>query len=365
MTSNFQFKIQNGHQFSCLLYALQVAAHQNEARGEKRKTEEDHEPTHFDIFKRRTGPGSTIYDLTLDEDQLFSSLLVAVTSHSICPEMTMSRYRVNELSPRNYYIKRAPMSVLLSSLDSVQKIVDEHNLETRIRLCDRSSVGLTVYKSLPYISFQYNSGKNNNPFYFNVKREEFRALMDVLQKLRAERDDKLKPLKESLDDKRQTPSLHQATVHDVQYRHPYGDDIKSEVFFNLEEGIKGITDEGYSIVGSKRRKVEMPTLSAIALMLASILLRCKKDGLIETLDHVVLARYLEAYFSSISPNPYLSSELLTVSKFALESQRESLTLFLLQVPLSAPSYPMLIPKYHSTTCLMCHQDGLANSECLL
>lgn len=212
------------------------------------------------------------------------------------------------------------MSVLLSSIGAIEDLVKNHDLETRVRLCERSSIGLIVYNSIPYVSLQYETGKGKNPFYFNIKQQEFIAFIDILKQVKMERDRKLKSLKESLDDRKSAPAPHQTTVYEVHFKHPDSEEQQSQIFFNLEEGIQEITNDGFSIVASERRRVEIPSLPSIALMFATLLKRCKRDGLVETLDHVTLAKYVESYFSMITPNPYVSSEILTVSKIVLASQ---------------------------------------------
>lgn len=289
--------------------------------GQKRKAEDDREPSHYEIFKRKAGPGSVIFDLTLPEDEIFSSLLVGVTPNSICPQLTLTRYRMNELSPRNFYLRKSQLSVLLSKMEQMDQLIKDHDLEKRIPLCDRSSIGLTVYHSIPYISLQYETGKGKSPFFFNIKQQEWVQLSSILKQIREERDARLRAVRESLDTAKPSAAPNQVTVYEVSYAEPETNQTGLQAFFNLEEGVRSLTDEGYSIIGTERRKVDLPSLSAVALMFASLLLRCKRDGLIENLDHVTLSRYVEAYFATISASPYVSSEILTACKFALETQR--------------------------------------------
>lgn len=258
--------------------------------------------------------------MTIDEDQIFSTLLFSVTSKSIAPEAQFSRYRLNELSPRSYFLKKSAFSSLLTKLEELQELIDNNDLEKRIQLCEKSSVGLTVYHSLQYISFQFRTSKN--PFFFNLKKQEWMTLHPILVKIRRDRDEKLKILRAHMDHSKPVQSAPQTTIYEIFYKYPDSDEEHSQIYFDLEEGISETTDDGCIVTSTQRRKVDIPSLATVTVMFATILHKAKKAGHIkDELDPVMLAKHIEIFYDTICVNPHISSELLTASRFSLESLR--------------------------------------------
>lgn len=292
--------------------------------GLKRKISDvNAEPSPYDIVKKKSNPGSIIHELTNPDDSIFGCLLVSVSSpHGVAPECVITRFRVSDVKARSFYLRRSSFSALLAALERIQTMIAENDLETRIKLCDRTSLTLTVYHGLVYVSFQYDTGKTTkSPYYTNLSLEEYSRFHQILKEVRAERDKKLQLLKSTMMDDSEKKTLPQITLHDITYIDPETNSERCETFFNLEGGIKILTEQEKKIVGTTRRRVDLPSVASVALMFASILLRCKRDGLLVNLDHVILSRHLEEFYSKIGVSPALGNELLSLSKWALDSQR--------------------------------------------
>lgn len=200
-------------------------------------------------------------------------------------------------------------------------MIQENDLEEKIKLCERTSISLTVYHGLVYLSLQFLTQNGKSPYYTNLNLSEYSRLHQILKNVRTERDKRLQLVKSSMLEDSEKKTLPQITLHDITYVDSESGEERCETFFNLEDGIKHLTEKDMKIVATSRRKVDFPSLASVALMFATILLRCKKDGLMRELDHIILAKHLEDFYSKIGVSPAVGNELLSMSKWALDSQK--------------------------------------------
>ena len=166
---------------------------------------------------------------------------------------------------------------------------------------------------------QYSTQRH--PFYLNLSISEWTKMSQILKDIRSKRDERLAIMKENMmADTKELASLQQITVYDITYLDPASQDEQTKSFFELESAIDELVSDGYKIINSNKRKVALPTLPSVALMFATLLLRCQKDKLIAQVDHMMLAHHIQEFYKQIKISPHLENDILSVSNWALQSQ---------------------------------------------
>mgnify|MGYP001576774943 CR=1 FL=1 len=156
----------------------------------------------------------------------------------------------------------------------------------------------------------------------NLTLSEWSRLSKILKDLREQRDAKLDLMKRNMTESKERHVPQQITVYDITIIDPATDDQETRSFFQLETAIEQLISDGYKIVNSTKRQVTLPTLPSVALMFATLLLRCQKDNLIMPLDNMMLAQHVQAFYKEIKVSPHLENDILSVCSWALQSQQQ-------------------------------------------
>lgn len=280
------------------------------------ETENVVEPSIFKFAKNSGGANSQVFDISCDPS--FGNLVASVTS-GIAPTLHLSRLRQSELRPRTYFFTRTALSTFLSNLEKLDQLIEQLDYQTTIKLTDKNSVGLTLFSNFTYISLTYTTPRGNN-YYFNLNLEEYTKLKTVLMRVREERDLKLDSLKKTMGEKHSN-SPNQTTLFEITYTDDETGTRKVCNSFDLESGVKTITDAGKSVICTSKRRVEIPTLASIATLFTTILSKCEKEGNLNgPLDAMMISRHIELYFKKFVGTPFVNSDILASARYSLDSR---------------------------------------------
>mgnify|MGYP001544939184 CR=1 FL=1 len=260
--------------------------------------------------------GNQIFDLTVDAQ--FSGSLICTISGGLAPQISLSRMKPSE-KVRTFFLSRSGLSTLLSSLEKIEEMINNLDYQTKVKLTDKHDLALTLFNGFQYVCFTYATPRGNQ-YHFNTNLEEYHRLHNVLLGVRQLRDDKMEALKSSLSD-RKLEAPNQTTLHEIHFSNEDGTDKDIVTHFDLEAGIRQITDKGLSVISTSKRKANIPTLAAVAMMFTTLLKKCEKENHLKVpVDAMIISAHIQQYYKLIGLSPYVSSDILTMSQFSLDAR---------------------------------------------